>query len=420
HVCDALRRGLQNWFRLHRCSGRGASQACVPTRSVGTRRMRSASRTSGMRAMRSFLFCASLCAVCLGCVFLHHLAAVPSAGTPKTQPYRSPIDFAVLPGGKHLLTANHTADTVSLIDLAKGKVLAEAACERKPSAVAGSPDGKRAAVSNLWSNTVTLLDVQEGTLKRAADVTVGTFPRGLTFSADGKTLYVALSGGDEVVQLDWDTRKILQRWPAPSEPREVLLSADGRWLIAASSRSSQVRCWDTKTRKIHWERTIIDGFNLHGLTFTPDGQYVVCAHVVQRTFPVSKMHIEKGWVIDSRLTRLSLKTGSEPTSWQIALDSKGAAVGDPHGLARAGQGQWRALTAAGTHELLLLKNEAIPWTAGDPGDFLDHRLNPSDGTFRRVPLGGRPMTVASLDGGDRVAVANYLLDAVQVVDAKAG
>src|SRR5580700_6800698 len=68
---------------------------------------------------------------------------------PKVEPHRSPIDLAVLPGGKRALTANHTSDTVSLLDLDSGKVLRELPCGKKPAAVACSPDGHLAAVSNL-------------------------------------------------------------------------------------------------------------------------------------------------------------------------------------------------------------------------------------------------------------------------------
>src|SRR5262249_59895053 len=73
--------------------------------------------------------------------------------------HRSPIDLVVLPGGMRALTANHTSDTVSLVDLKAGKVLAEVRCGRKPSAMACSRDGKRVAVSNLWSASVTLLEI---------------------------------------------------------------------------------------------------------------------------------------------------------------------------------------------------------------------------------------------------------------------
>src|SRR5947209_8430397 len=101
------------------------------------------------------LLFSSLCSLCL-CVE----SSIAHAGR-----HRSPCDLAVLPDGRRLLTANHSADSVSLIDAVAGKVLAEQTCGRKPSAVAVSHDGRRAAVSNLWSGTVTLLEVGDSSLK---------------------------------------------------------------------------------------------------------------------------------------------------------------------------------------------------------------------------------------------------------------
>src|SRR6516162_6348236 len=94
------------------------------------------------------------CVVCLWGVWLICPAAgqeprVASGG--QTEVHRSPVDLALLPGGRFALTANSTADSVSLVDLEQGKVLAEQRCGHKPSAVACARDGKRAAVSNLWS-----------------------------------------------------------------------------------------------------------------------------------------------------------------------------------------------------------------------------------------------------------------------------
>jgi cytochrome c peroxidase len=318
------------------------------------------------------------------------------------------------------LTANHGADTVSLIDLNEGKVLTEQRCGHKPSAVACSHDGKRAAVSNLWSGTITLFEVNGSKLRRLGDISVGPFPRGLIFAPDGDTLYAAIAGADEIVMLDWTARKVVRRWPAAREPHHVVLSADGRWLAAASTRSGQVRCWDMRSGKPHWERVIEDGFNLRGLAFTPDGKGLICAHVVHRDFPVSKENIEQGWVIDNRLTWFALAKDARPAMRQIALDRRGRAVGDPHGLTFTADGRRLAITASGTHELLLLDADAIPWHDGDPGDFLDAELRMGEHAMRRVPLGGRPMTVVPIGDGARLAVANYLLDAVQILDARTG
>jgi cytochrome c peroxidase len=222
-----------------------------------------------------------------------------------------------------------------------------------------------------------------------------------------------------VIRLDWATGKVIERWPAPREPRHLALSTDGNWLAAASSKSAQVRCWNLQTGKLHWQRDIGDAFNLRGLAFTPQNEAVICAHVVRRDFPVTKTNIEEGWVIDSRLTRLALKAEVAPAVWQMALDIKGRAVGDPHGLAFAPTARWLALTASGTQELLLLDTRAIPWNSGDPGDFLDPALEKDNG-FRRISLGGRPMALAFRAHEDVAVIANYLLDAVQVVDVQAG
>ena len=47
---------------------------------------------------------------------------------------RSPVDLVLTPDEQWLLTANQTADSVSLIKVATGEVAAEAPCGRRPSA----------------------------------------------------------------------------------------------------------------------------------------------------------------------------------------------------------------------------------------------------------------------------------------------
>jgi cytochrome c peroxidase len=52
--------------------------------------------------------------------------------------------------------------------------------------------------------------------------------------------------------------------------------------------------------------------------------------------------------------------------------------------------------------------------------LLDSSLAVDEAKFRRVPLGGRPLAVQFAEGGPNAVVANYLLDAVQVVDVSSG
>jgi len=368
------------------------------------------------------LLASSLCSLGLCGYLLLPLATAEKVALPaaKVEPHRSPVDIAVLPDGRHALTANHTSNSVSLIDLTDGKVLAEQAVGRKPWGIAVSPDGKRAAVSNLWSGSVSLLEVETGKLKSLADVKIGPLPRGMVFAPDSKSLYLAVAGADEVVQFDWDSRKITRRWPAPREPRGLALTRDGRTLAAASGRSAQVRLWDLESGKQIAEKTIIDAFNTFNVAFTADDRELVVAHAIRRDLPVAQHNIDQGWVIDNRLTRLSRAERPRFEYWQIALDTRGQAVGDSYGVAFSTKGGRLAVTAPGSHEILLFDAAGIPWNSGDPGDFLDFRLDRSDGKFRRLHLGGRPMAVRFVGDSEQAVVANYLLDAVQVIDVKLG
>ena len=354
-------------------------------------------------------------------VFVMSAALAGSKALPPraAEPHRSPVDVVLLPDERGVC-ANHTGDSVSLVDLRAGKVLAETACGHKPAAIAGTRDGKRAAVSNLWDSSVTLFEIRKDSLRKLDEIAVGAQPRGRTFSPNGARLYVAVSGKDEIAEIDCATRKVVHRFAAARQPWQVVVSKEGGWLAATSCRSGQVRVWDAKTRKLHWERHIEDAFNLRGLCFTPDETALLCAHGIRRDFPVSKKNIEEGWVIDSRLSLLPLKADAKPPLQQIALDKKGDAVGDPHGLAFDPSGRLLALSAGGTQELLLFDTAALPWTGGDPGDLIDDMLTKNDGKLRRLPLGGRPLNLAFMANGEDIIVANYLLDALQIVDAKTG
>src|SRR5579859_1460700 len=103
----------------------------------------------------------------------------PTDAAPPAAVHRSPCDIALFPGGRLALTANHTSDSASLVDVVTGKVLDEQSCGRKPAGVACAADGRRAAVSNLWSGTLTLLEAANDSLQAVGEMKIGAMPRGL-------------------------------------------------------------------------------------------------------------------------------------------------------------------------------------------------------------------------------------------------
>ena len=349
------------------------------------------------------------------------IASAPFAisGDPSTggaEPHRSPIALALSGDGMRLLVANQTSDSVSLVDTSAGRVLAETPTGAKPAGVALSLDGRRGVVSHWYGKDVAVLDIGPDTVEVAGRVEVGPEPRGVAISRDGRTAYVAIGVGNEVVRVDLDARKVTGRLAVGREPRGLALSPDGSLLLVGNARSQDMSVIATEPWRV--ERTLdMEGENLRQVAISADGKTGHVANMKNRGFATTQRSIDLGWVLGQRLTRVALD-GSEPFQ-TLTLDPQGKAVSDAHGVAVGGDGRFLAVSCGGTHEVLILRADArpLPWRSGGSRDLIAAELL-KDGRFHRVALGGRPTELAFADDGKTLFVANYLMDAVQVVDAE--
>lgn len=345
------------------------------------------------------------------------LRAASAADTPAAKD-RSPLDLALSPDGRFALTANATSDTVSLVSLqAHGSVLREVKVGRRPFAVALSRPGTQAVVTNYRSNSVSVLAVSPSVLRVSATIPVGEEPRGVALSPEGRRAYVALSGENALAIVDLQKRAVIRKIPVGTEPWHVALTEDGKRLVVGNARSQDVSVLNATTLKpLH--RVRLKGNNARHIALSPTGDWAYVPHISERGRPVTKQNIDLGWVIGNRLSRVPLQ--EEGPREAIALDPRGKAVGDVDGVAVSPDGKMIALTAGGTHELLLLRLP-LPFVAyGGPGDHIEKDLLEDSARFRRIPLGGRPLGVAFAGDGKTVVVSNYLGNSVQIVDTDTG
>jgi DNA-binding beta-propeller fold protein YncE len=182
-----------------------------------------------------------------------------------------PAAIAVIAGaaGERLVVADNLSDDVLLIDAKSGKILqrydlseTDAVPSTYPIAVTVSADGARAFVA-LWNaSEVVELDLKHGTVGRKLDllkprspIAPGTHPSALEMSADGATMYVALTnrdtvaavnvgGGDFSVKGYFDTRLPGQTYFG-AEPETLALNADGSRLYVGNAMSDSVAVMDT-------------------------------------------------------------------------------------------------------------------------------------------------------------------------------
>ena len=345
-----------------------------------------------------------------------------AAATPRPEPrqgegpHRSPIALALSADGSRLLTANQTAGTVSLVDPIAGKVLSEVATGDKPAGVAISRDGRRAVVTHWYGYDLAILDVDADQLKVVGRVEVGPEPRGVAISDDGKSAFVAVGASNEVVRVDVEGRRVVGRLGVGREPRGIAISPDGSRLLVGNARSKNLSVVNIADWKV--ERTLpIDGDNLRQVAVDASGKVGYVANMRNRGFATTRTNIDLGWVLGQRLTRVDLDGKDEYAT--LSLDPQGRAVGDVHGMGVSADGSRLAISAGGTHEVILVKTDGkrLPWREGSSRDLLPVELQSGD-RYRRVDLGGRPTEVAFAPGGKTLYVANYLGDSIQVVDVE--
>ena len=117
-----------------------------------------------------------------------------------------------------------------------------------PSSMAVSPDGSTVAITSANTDSVALLDGGSGKVTKTLDFRpfgttgpTGSQPNALAWSPDGRTLYVAEGGRNDVAVVDPNTGTVLGRLPTGWYPSAVAMSADGSrlWVTSAKGRGAR-------------------------------------------------------------------------------------------------------------------------------------------------------------------------------------
>lgn len=349
------------------------------------------------------------------CSFHGSAGDLVSAKEGKSEADRSPVDLALSPDGRWLVTANQLSNSVSLIQTKKHEVVCEIPCGERPADVAITPDGTRVLVTAEWGGGLHLYDLDGGRLTASGVIDVGFEPVGIAVTKDSRRAFIGQVASGTIAEVDLEKRVVVREIEAGKWPRYLTLSADGKRLAVGKGGESKIGVIDIESGETLYDEPLANGTNLGQMRTSEDGQYAYFTWMVYRTNPITVGNIRRGWVLASRIGRVRLDGPSYREA--ISLDVPRKAVADPHDLEISHDGQWMVVSASGTHELLIYRLPEMPFVAqGGPGDLIDRRLERDRGLFDRLPLGGRPMGLRVAEDDRTVYVANYLRNSVQVVD----
>jgi YVTN family beta-propeller protein len=176
-----------------------------------------------------------------------------------------------------LVVANKAEATVSLVDLASGKVAATLPVGTGPHEVAISPDGKQALIANYGTgpqpgSSLTLIDVPGAKVVKTIDLGEVKRPHGMVF-LDGRRALVTSEAGKALVEVDVEAGKVVRQIPTGQElSHMVAVTPDHSRAFVANITSGSMTAIDLKEGKVL--SSVKTGAGTEGIDVTPDGKQV--------------------------------------------------------------------------------------------------------------------------------------------------
>jgi YVTN family beta-propeller protein len=332
-----------------------------------------------------------------GAVVFCLLALGHGASAPTETPHpRRPVAVSLSADGKRLFVANRSG-TVSVLDTAARRVVAEAAVGRRLADLTAASDGRLLAVDEEAGELVVLTQ-DGGGLKVSRRIQVAASPVCVRTDGGGSRWYVASLWARQVTVLErqGEGRRVID---VPFAPRQLLPLPGEKKLLIADSFGGKLAVVDLAAAKVEAVHTL-DAHAFRGLAVS--GDKVLLAHqVLAPRTPTTAEEMHWGNVLHQAVRSLPLSALLTPGADVLRgaelrpLGEPGRGAGDPAGLAVAGDGT-TVVTLGGVGEITFGKETDDGWS--------------------RLEVGRRPTAVAVSADGKHAFVADTSADAVAFVD----
>jgi YVTN family beta-propeller protein len=145
--------------------------------------------------------------------------------------------------GTRLFAANWGSHDVTEIDVAHARVTRTLRAGRNPRGMAITASG-RLYIANFNSHTI---DVYDGALldRRQTINPVCRIPRHLVLSPDEHTLYVSCFSLSKLLAIDTETHRVTHEIAIGTWPKSIDVTSDGRYVVSANYGGSSVSVVDT-------------------------------------------------------------------------------------------------------------------------------------------------------------------------------
>jgi YVTN family beta-propeller protein len=358
------------------------------------------------RTLIPLVACAAALAACLAWVGSHTTRADDRSAAGLKPLLRRPVALALADDGKRLFVANQRGGTISVIDTAAARAVAEVSVGGRPADLVATPDGTHLIVVDQEAGELVIIDRKGAELAPARRVKVSPTPVGVRVSADGARAVVASLWARQVSVVDLGpSPRVVRTIDLPFAPRRLLLLPGDRKLVVADAFGGNLALVDVAEGKLESVRSL-PGHNIGGLALSADGKRMLVTHQVLNPLArTTRDDIHWGNLMSNYVRALPLARvldrGADllRDSVPYPLGEENHGTGDPAGVALARDGRM-VVALAGVGEVAVSSERGDAW--------------------HTAAVGTGPGAVVTSPDGRRAYVANALSDSVSVVDVGEG
>ncbi|MED1204388.1 bifunctional YncE family protein/alkaline phosphatase family protein [Heyndrickxia acidicola] len=166
-----------------------------------------------------------------------------------------PAGISVSPDGTSLYVANNLDNSVSKVDIATGKIAQTVSVGKNPYSAFLTKDGKNLYVTNWGESSVTVLD--PATLQVKKTITTGLHPNAIAENPLTGDIYVTNTDDDSVSIINGQSQNVVQtlnlkpfqQKETGSQPDALTVSKDGKTLYVANAGNNDVAVVDLSAKK---------------------------------------------------------------------------------------------------------------------------------------------------------------------------
>jgi YVTN family beta-propeller protein len=164
---------------------------------------------------------------------------------------KEPHEVAVTPDGRKAYVANVGDDSLSVVDLAAGKVVRTLRPDLidQPHGLAVTQDGLHVVVTSEGSHRIYLIDAKRDVVERS----ITTNQRGshlVALAKWGTQAWIANRGSDTLSLYELPKLTLVKTVPVGPGPEGIALSPNGRFIVTSLQGAGQVAVVDTGGKKV--------------------------------------------------------------------------------------------------------------------------------------------------------------------------